>query len=281
MSQAAPLDETDSLLKFSTILPDFQDWLTRMADDSAPVASDMDLAAQPYGSEPRQWVEMGRGEGQGGLVPVMIHGGYWRALKAEDHRFVLPALGRLGPLVGNLEYRLMPAARMADLVADVAAGLHLLSESARDTVPNAMLLPIGHSAGAHLAVTALRDDPRFLGRTAGIVSISGIFNLDLVARSFLQTELTLSADEVSRFSVGRAPALPTLFVAGSKETAPFRDQARFLAGTRDDLAAIEAVPCHHMNVLHGTLTGDAPLVPLISQWLAGTVPPQEIEARIP
>jgi arylformamidase len=270
--------DADAVLRFSTILPDFADWLGRMATDSGAVARALDLTRHGYGRDPRQWVETARGHGSRPMMPVMIHGGYWRALTAEDHRFVLPALAGLGPLVGNLEYRLMPAARMADLVSDVAAGLRALLEIAGAELS---LLPVGHSAGAHLAIAALLADPRLADRVAGVVSISGAFDLRLIARSFLQDELRLDPAEIAQFSVTEAPPVPTLFLAGSRETAPFRDQARTLAATRRDARSFQITPCHHMNILHATLTGSMPLFPVLSDWLAGQDVPQDLEVSIP
>ena len=270
--------DPDSLLRFSAILPDFTDWLDRMADDSAVVAQGLAFSRRPYGPSTRQWVETARGRGAGTIVPVMIHGGYWRALRAEDHRFTLPALARLGPFVGNVEYRLMPGARMAELVSDIAAGLHAVL--ARIGTEH-RLLPIGHSAGAHLALAALEAYPGLASHVAGVVSISGVFDLDLVARSFLQDDLHLDATEIARFTLTEAPPVPALFLAGSRETAPFRDQARALAATRKTAQALQITPCHHMNILHATLAGAAPLLPVLSDWLGGQGVPEALEVSIP
>jgi len=278
MSTTDTKTDVDNLLRFSAILPDFTDWLDRMAADSALAARTLSFSRRAYGPAPRQWVETAPGNGVGAVVPVMLHGGYWRALRAENHRFTLPALAGLGPVVGNLEYRLMPGARMDDLVSDVAAGLRAVLASI-DT--HHTLLPIGHSAGAHLALAALEAHPDLAARITGIVSISGVFDLDLVSRSFLQEELCLDATEIARFTLTEAPAVRTLFLAGSRETAPFRDRAWALAATRNMARALRITPCHHMNILHATLTATAPLVPVLSDWLAGQDVPENLEVIIP
>ena len=270
--------DVDSLLKFSAILPDFTDWLGRMAADSAVAAQTLAFSRRAYGPSPRQWVETAPGRGAGKVAPVMIHGGYWRALRAEDHRFTLPALARLGPFVGNVEYRLMPGARMTELVSDIAAGLHAVLASIG---PEDRLLPVGHSAGAHLALAALEAHPGLASQIAGVVSISGVFDLDLVGRSFLQDDLHLDATEIARFTLTEPPPVPSVFLAGSRETAPFRDQARALAAMRKTAQALQITPCHHMNIMHATLTGKAPLVPVLSDWLAGHDVPKNLEVSIP
>lgn len=277
MTGAADRADVDRQLKFSAILPDFQSWLARMEGDSRHAEAALRLTRHAYGTGARQWVETAPGRGTAALVPVLIHGGYWRGLRAEDHRFVLPALARLGRGVANLEYRLMPAARMADLVSDAALGM----ARAAAVFPGVRLLPVGHSAGAHLALAALAHDPALAAHVAGVVAISGAFDLGLIARSFLQDELRLTAAEIARFTVSRPPAQPTLFVTGAAETQPFRAQARGLAAMAPHAAAIEVEPCHHMNILHAGLTEGAPLVPVIENWLAGERLPDRLEAPIP
>lgn len=270
-------DDLDRLLRFATILPDFADCQARMARDSEVAAQGMALRRISYGPDPRQWLETAAGTGRADLVAGFVHGGYWRALRAEDHRFVLPALGRLCGRVANLEYRLMPGARMDDLVADVTAGLTRLAAAC----PKARLLILGHSAGAHLATRALASSPELRAATAGLVPISGAFDLALIARSFLQAELALTAPEIACHSVTRLPDCPCLLAVGGAETRPFHDQARALAATRPDAAVLTATGAHHMNVLHRLLTGPAPLVPVLSQWLEGENLPQLLETPPP
>lgn len=269
-----PLQAPDHWLKFSAILPDFALWQERMVVDSVVAAQTVALGRHAYGPDPRQWVEYAPARGSLPAVPVMIHGGYWRALRAEDHRFVLPALATLGVGVANVEYRLMPGARMANLVDDVAKGLLKVARA----FPDARILPIGHSAGAHLALAALLSDDKLLDRVAGVVPISGAFDLCLIAESFLQAELTLTVDEIERFSVRQVPPVPVLFVTGSDETVPFLQQAETLAaGAALWGRAMKVSPCHHMNVLHGGLTGRAALVEVLVDWLAGRATPDFLE----
>ena len=269
------LQEPDCWLKFSEIIPDFHLWLQRMADDSKAVAIALQLRREAYGPDDRQWFEWGSGTGDLPIVPVMIHGGYWRALRADDHRFVLPTLSKLSVGIANIEYRLMPGTRMDGLVADVADAFEALARR----FPDARLLPLGHSAGAHLALAALTARPKLETRFAGVVGVSGAFDLELISRSFLQTELALTREEVERFSVRAAPQIPTLFAFGSQETVPFRSQVERLAATNAAACAVSVSRSHHMNVLHNGLTADAPLVHVIRQWLAGETVPGSIEVR--
>lgn len=268
------LSEVDSQLRFSAILPDFQTWLDRMEEDSGSVDEKLGLLQHAYGPNARQWVELAEGSGSAQIVPVFIHGGYWRSLAADNHRFVLPTLAQMGIGVASLEYRLMPTSRMADLVADTVAGLQLIARQ----FPGAKLLPIGHSAGAHLGHAALALDIDIQKETAGFVSISGVFDLSLIAASFLQDELKLTADEIVRFSVTHTLSVPSLFIAGSQETEPFRQQAKALGATSGFANTMEIDGAHHMNILHACLTGPAPLISILDAWLAGHTAPERLEA---
>ncbi|WP_136440709.1 alpha/beta hydrolase [Pacificoceanicola onchidii] len=207
----------DSQFKFSAILPGFGDALERMARDSATVTEQFAFEKAPYGPHPRQWVEWVSGTGPKDLLPVIIHGGYWRALEAENHRCMMPAFTGHGAAVGNIEYRLMPEVRLADLVADAQAGLHRLAERFPDT----RFLLVGHSAGAHLALSAMTDSA-LRARTAGVLALSGVYDLAPVALSFLQAELRLTPSEIDTFSLRPSTDRPpTVFVNGSAETQEF------------------------------------------------------------
>jgi arylformamidase len=207
-------DFWNSQFKFSEILPDFAQSLSRMTADSAAVSDSREFHRAAYGSHQRQWVEWTSGSGSEGVLPVILHGGYWRALDAETHRFMIPAFQAHGAVVANVEYRLMPEVRLADVVADTVAALQELARQ----FPSARLVLIGHSAGAHLALCTLRD-PEVAARTRGVIALSGIYDLAPVARSFLQEELQLTQDEIDQFSLKPDSApVSVLYVNGSAET---------------------------------------------------------------
>lgn len=215
----------DSQFKFSEVIPDFAGYLGRAERESAAFAADHDLHRSAYGSDPRQWAEWTAGTGSDAVLPVIIHGGYWRALRADDHRFMMASLRVQGATIANLEYRLMPGIRLSDVVADVTTGLRSLA----DRFAKARLLIIGHSAGAHLAISAM-SDPRVSGRTCGIIALSGVYDLHPVAQSFLHDELYLTPEEIRDHSL--APDTqrpPALYVTGTAETHEFRRGSALMA----------------------------------------------------
>lgn len=235
----------DQQFKFSEVIPDFAACLERMARDSAAMAASHGFQRAAYGAHPRQWVEWTEGHGSDALLPVILHGGYWRALTAETHRFMAPAFLGCAAAVANVEYRLIPEVRLAAIVADTQAALHLLSQ----TFPRARLLPIGHSAGAHLALCALRD-PALAHRCAGVIALSGLYDLLPITQSFLQSELHLSPHEVSTFTLLPSDDRPpTLFVNGTSETNEFQ-RAGALMASGGQSAWYLLKRAHHMSLPH-------------------------------
>ena len=235
-------DFWDTQFRYSALLPDFENWLARMNEDSDAVSMTERAA---YGEHPRQWVEWIDGSGSHAVLPVIIHGGYWRALDAESHRFMMPAFQTHGGKVANLEYRLMPGVRLGDVVTDTCKALTLLCEK----FPEAKLVLVGHSAGAHLALSAM-EDPKLRARTRGIIALSGVYDLAPVALSFLQAELNLAPTEIDMFTIypssGRPPVL---YVNGSAETHEFIRGAALLAAHGASHHTI-LEDAHHMSLPH-------------------------------
>lgn len=270
-------DHWDQQFKFSTILPDFKEYW-----DWFPVISDRLSAARTferlsYGPDARQWVELTAGDrgDDDGVIPVIIHGGYWRAMTAEGHRLMIPALAPIGSTVANVEYRLMPGARLADLVADVVAAL----QKVRSAVgPDAQLLLVGHSAGAHLAVEAA-DHLDLQGHVNGVVALSGLYDLAPVTHSFLQAELGLTEAEVSTYSPLRRHLRQECrlwCLAGAEETDEFRRQSLSLADQIGSPVHLVA-GVHHMSLVANLAKPDTPLARAIQAFAAGGPLPTSIE----
>jgi arylformamidase len=266
-------DYWDSQLRMAKILPDFGEWLECLESRSQAVSEQLPTLRHVYGSDPRQWLEVGETNNLGPVVPVFVHGGYWRALRAEDHRCVLPGLTAFGPTITNLEYRLMPGVRMSDVVSDVRAGItRLLTLLPAGT----KLCLVGHSAGAHLTLAAIQSR-EVADRCAAVVAVSGVFDLSPISMSFLQEEIALTDTEISDWTIRDiAHCVPTALVVGEKETAVFHDQARALA-ERDHVSMVTVSGAHHMSVLASLFNKHTPLMAALSAWLGGASLPNSVE----
>ena len=197
-----------------------------------------------YGPDPRQWVELTPGTDPDTVVPVVIHGGYWRALHAEDHRFMLQALVAFGATLAKVEYRLMPGARLDGILGDLRAALRLILEQH----PQARLVLVGHSAGAHFALSAA-GDPGSRDRIAGVIALSGVNDLYPLRDCFLQDELSLTHDEAEAHSLRPSQARPpSVYVNVSAETHEFLRGSALMAS--QGKAAWRILPgANHMSLL--------------------------------
>ena len=192
----------------------------------------------PYGLGPRQlydWFAASGGRQSEETAPVLvfIHGGYWQWRTKEDFACVATGPLSAGMHVILAEYTLAPQARMPAIVAEIGA---LLDALARHPVlgvrtgesPRVVLA--GHSAGGHLAAMH-RSHPT----VAGVLAISGIFELDPIARGALNETLQLGNAGVVACSPKRhiARGAPTCIAVGGNG----------IAG----IAAPEPTLCHRLT----------------------------------
>ncbi|MEM0946498.1 MAG: alpha/beta hydrolase [Pseudomonadota bacterium] len=206
----------DRQFKLSAIIPDFQQCLDRKASEGASHSLPLNRIA--YGPDDRQWVETGAGTGPADKAALFFHGGCWRTLDAATRRFVPPGLSRSGRCNANAEYRLIPSAQMADVVADAVAAARAVLESAGAS----RLVLAGHSAGAHLALSALQD-AEVRAAADGAILVSGVYDLAPNGQSFLQDELALTSAEITAHSFERIPSgVPSLLPNGEDEATVFR-----------------------------------------------------------
>ena len=122
-----------------------------------------------YGAHPSQKVEVGGPErgADGGPAPVavLLHGGFWRDVRAADLMDPLGAdLAAAGWRVWNVEYRRTGSdgGGWPQTLDDVRAALALLGERlpAEGSADRpGRVVAVGHSAGGHLALLAAPGSP--------------------------------------------------------------------------------------------------------------------------
>ncbi|MFG2823151.1 alpha/beta hydrolase [Kitasatospora sp. NPDC048365] len=197
----------------------------------------------PYGPGAPERTDFFPAEGADGPAPlhVYVHGGYWQELDKTDSAFAAPDLVRRGAAFAAVGYGLAPGWDLDAIVGQVRrAVLRLLDDAEQLGVDPARVWLSGSSAGAHLVAMALLD-PRIAGRVAGAVLLSGVYDLEPIALSYVNEPLGLDADGARRNSPLHLLAnalpeagLPPLVIAlGEHETAEFgRQQAEFAAAAR-------------------------------------------------
>lgn len=200
--------------------------------------------------------------GPGAPVVVFLHGGYWQALDRSWFSWIAPALLKHGVGLAIPSYDLAPAVRLGRIVGQMRDAVELIRArlGKRPVV-------FGHSAGGHGAACMLSE-----ARASAAVAISGLFDLQPLIPTSLNTALHLDAREAAALSPihwpvpnGSTPGGTVLdCVVGATETAEFVRQSRDMAdlwGGKCVHTRFEALPgLNHFTVLDPLADPDSPLV---------------------
>jgi arylformamidase len=181
---------------------------------------------QRYGPGPRCLVDIFPA---GAHAPVLffIHGGYWRALDKSYVSFVAAPFRDAGFTVVIPGYDLVPQVRVADIVDQMRAALNW---TIARLAPERVVVG-GHSAGGQLAgMLALDQAAHGGGPVAGLVGVSGVFDLRPLLCTSINIDLMLSADEAADVSPllrlralpAAARLVPMLGIVGGGETDGFK-----------------------------------------------------------
>ena len=193
----------------------------------------LDLVLPPAGGPPPR-------------LAVFVHGGAW---KTQDRKFLRGWLGlytnvgvtlaRRGLATAILSYRQHPIATGEASLADLRAALAWLSEHAPEYSldPTPPLL-IGHSAGAHLVLTAVVDG----APARGAALIGGMYDLERF---------------VPRLGRREQAAMATIFGPGPAELARWSPERHLSPKTPPLLAAVPAREVPALRAEHDGLVAAA------------------------
>lgn len=127
---------------------------------------------------------------------VFFHGGYWQNNSKEIFAFSSAGPIARGINVAVIGYTLAPEAKLTQIVEESRQALDFLSDRANKfTLGHEKIFVGGWSAGGHLAALA-SDHPAVHGG----LSISGIFDLEPIALSYLNEKLRLDEHEITALS---------------------------------------------------------------------------------
>jgi acetyl esterase/lipase len=181
-----------------------------------------------YGPEPRQRLDVYVPEAplkESRAVIVFIHGGSWNSGSKDQYRFVGSSLAERGFVAVLPNYRLNPAVRFPDFVADAAEAVTwtLRNIASYGGDPQRVFV-LGHSAGAHIALL-LTLDRRYLvaaGASAddlrGVIGLSGPY--DFKVDSDLLRSVFGSAPDIQQTQpvyFVRSDAPPMLLIHGTDD----------------------------------------------------------------
>jgi arylformamidase len=149
-----------------------------------------------YGPGARERLDFFPAAAAGAPLLAFIHGGYWQWNDKEASSFLVEGPLARGFAVALVEYTLAPQAPLEQIVAEIRRATDWLAANAGELGANRERLYFaGHSAGGHLAATLL-DHPA----VAGVVPISGLFDLEPIRLCYLNEKLSLTAASASRNS---------------------------------------------------------------------------------
>ena len=173
-------------------------------------------------------------------IAIFIHGGYWKSGDKSNYSLVANGLRGLGAAVVVISYPLCPAASFTDVVAAPREAVRwVIAHAAEFGGDPSRIWLFGHSAGAHLvAMCCSRDgsDQTALppGTIKGAVMTSGLYDIEPIRLSYLNSDLHLAPADVARFSPPLLEPLaagPLIVAVGGLETAEFIRQGEEFTNT--------------------------------------------------
>ena len=253
MNQAA----LDAAYNSAAAVADSAQLMARRREQSAAVRAatpshKLDIA---YGSLPRQRFDYFP---SGAIKPplvVFIHGGYWQRNDKDGFAVVAEGPRVHGIDVASVGYTLAPEARLTEIVAEIDLALTYLIDHAQELgFDPERLFVTGWSAGGHLTAMAATHEA-----VRGGVPISGIFDLEPIALTYLDEKLGLDPTEIATLSPLRVlpDRLPPLHVIVGGDELPEmkRQSATYVeaARARGLPVTLTVLPGHHHFSILGEL----------------------------
>lgn len=246
-------------------IPDAATYPQRWSDAAAGFRTSLGTQARldlAYGPSPAERLDLFLPKGNPKGVVVFVHGGYWH-LFGKSHWSHLAA----GPLargyaVAMPGYTLAPAARIAQMTAEIARACAFV----RSHVDGPVVVT-GHSAGGHLSARMGCADQTV--DVARVVPISPLSELGPLMATGMNATLKIEADEAAAESPARhrlRDGVSAHVWVGASERPAFLMQARILS--EEWSCPWTAEPAHnHFSVIEGLTDPDSPLCKVLLEGL--------------
>ncbi len=183
----------------------------------------------PYGSRPRNRIDLYPAADPAAPCLVFLHGGYWQRNAREQFACVIEGPYARGWSAALPGYTLAPDASLTKIAEEVTAALDWLAANGPAHGIRGKIVLSGWSAGGHLTALALSHPAVAAG-----LAISGIFELGPIRDTSLNDKLLLSDAEIAALSPLRLPVSPKplAITYGTAELPPLVADSRALHARR-------------------------------------------------
>jgi arylformamidase len=207
-------------------VPEFPQLAEKRAEESRKVRALLKSWLNvPYGSSPREVLDVYPADRAAGPVLIYIHGGYWRSGSKDDNCGFVPIFVDRGVTVVVIEYDLCPQVTVTDIVRQSRAAIAWTYRNITQYggIPWRLYVS-GHSAGGHLTALALAHEwerdglPRNLIK--GAVATSGVYDLEMVMHVSPNEQIRMTSEiakENSPFLHPPLPICPVIVAVGGAE----------------------------------------------------------------
>lgn len=220
------------------------EWERRSALVRRASYATLDLA---YGPAPKNRIDyFSSGEDAAPLF-VFLHGGYWQRNSKETFSFVAEGVRAHAIDVAVVGYTLAPEAKLSQIVEEIDAAIDFLAASASTLPFDAGRMHVGGwSAGGQLAAAAAHNP-----HVRGVLSISGIFDLEPMAKCYINDALNLDETEIRTLSpIHNIPTTDVryqLYVGGDELPELQRQSVEFAAALKALGLAVDFTTVAGMN----------------------------------
>ena len=256
-------EQLDGLLNARAMVPDNEAYTDRFARRSSEIRrrsnGTFDIS---YGHGTRERIDVFLPNGiTRPAVNLFFHGGYWRASDKERYSFVAAAFASFGAACVIVEYELVPAVTLDELVAQCRAAVAYVYNNAGElNVDPDRIYVSGHSAGGQIVGMLLADGWQHQhGLPTDVIKggsgISGLYDMEAIRLSYLNETLRLDAEAAARNSAYRqqpASEAPLLLAVGGDEREEFLRQNALMHRAWKDKAAVRAIVLdglHHYSAV--------------------------------
>jgi arylformamidase len=227
-----------------------------------------------WGEQPGETFDYFPAATAGAPLLVFFHGGYWQELSKNESLFAAPDCVARGIAFAAIDYTLAPYAKLSAIVDQSRRAIASLDRQAATLGFDPRRVYVaGSSAGAHLAAMLLvdgwQDDyglPAGTPAVAGAILLSGIYDLEPLVGTYIDTALRLTVSDVAALSPLRLPLGPpmkTIVAWGEIETSEFKRQSsEFAAKLRAGGFAVsefEVAGSTHFDLVFGLADAATPL----------------------